>query len=77
MSAEPHSAPAYDWVKSSYSGGNTTECVEAAFTSTGVLVRDSKQPENTHLIVSARAWTQFLAGARGVSAEACSDSMAC
>ncbi|MGW2233716.1 DUF397 domain-containing protein [Streptomyces sp. NPDC001759] len=49
------------WLKSSYSGGNTTECVEAAFTPSGVLVRDSKRPGHQHLKVSETAWTRFVA----------------
>lgn len=49
------------WFKSSYSGGNTTECVEASFTQFGVLVRDSKQLALAHIAVSARAWSCFLA----------------
>ncbi|MFB6958550.1 DUF397 domain-containing protein [Streptomyces sp. NPDC056309] len=48
------------WFKSSYSGGNTTECVEAAFVPSAVLVRDSKRPEHPHLTVSADAWTSFV-----------------
>ncbi|TLS44804.1 DUF397 domain-containing protein [Streptomyces montanus] len=50
------------WFKSSYSGGNTTECVEAAFIPSGVLVRDSKRPGHHHLTVSAASWADFLAG---------------
>ncbi|MGW3122052.1 DUF397 domain-containing protein [Streptomyces sp. NPDC001107] len=56
---QPVSEPA--WFKSSYSGANTTECVEAAFVSSGVLVRDSKRPSHQHLTVSAKAWDSFLA----------------
>lgn len=52
------------WFKSSYSGGNTTECVEAAFVPRGVLVRDSKQPGRSLLTVSGEAWTSFLAALR-------------
>lgn len=52
------------WFKSSYSGGNATECVEAAFVPAGILVRDSKAPTGSHLAVSARAWTCFLTRAR-------------
>ncbi|MFE3857990.1 DUF397 domain-containing protein [Streptomyces griseorubiginosus] len=48
------------WFKSSYSGGNTTECVEAARVAAGVLIRDSKNPERPHLAVSAFAWVRFL-----------------
>ncbi|WP_251093563.1 DUF397 domain-containing protein [Streptomyces sp. Caat 7-52] len=49
-----------DWFKSSYSGGNATECVEAAFIPRGVLIRDSKHPRSPHLRVSAAAWAQFI-----------------
>lgn len=52
------------WLKSSYSGGSGTECVEAAFVPSGVLVRDSKRPEHPHLTVSAEAWAGFVAGTR-------------
>ncbi|UXY27805.1 DUF397 domain-containing protein [Streptomyces sp. HUAS TT20] len=60
-SPQPESEPR--WFKSSYSGGNTTECIEAAFVPFGVFVRDSKQPELGHLMVSPGAWSDFLAGA--------------
>ncbi|MFD4971491.1 DUF397 domain-containing protein [Streptomyces sp. NPDC058424] len=49
------------WFKSSYSGGNTTECVEAAVIPSGVLVRDSKRSEYCCLNLSAKAWACFLA----------------
>ncbi|MEY9991627.1 hypothetical protein ABIE67_003659 [Streptomyces sp. V4I8] len=49
------------WFKSSYSGGNTTECVETAVTRSGVLVRDSKLPKRAHIMLSAGAWSSFLA----------------
>ncbi|MFG2554964.1 DUF397 domain-containing protein [Streptomyces sp. NPDC048581] len=58
---QPISEPA--WFKSSHSGGNATECVEAAFIPSGVLVRDSKRPDFARLAVSAEAWATFLAGA--------------
>ncbi|MEV3858555.1 DUF397 domain-containing protein [Streptomyces sp. NPDC050095] len=48
------------WFKSSYSGANTTECVEAAFLPSAVVIRDSKQPDGPHLNVSPHAWTEFL-----------------
>ncbi|MET8246179.1 DUF397 domain-containing protein [Streptomyces sp. NPDC005202] len=35
--------------------------MEAAFIPAGVLIRDSKRPEHPHLVVSATAWTSFLA----------------
>ncbi|MGW6890445.1 DUF397 domain-containing protein [Streptomyces chartreusis] len=52
------------WFKSSYSGGNATECVQAAFTSSVVLIRDSKRPDSAHLTVSAGAWAAFVTGTR-------------
>lgn len=64
MSAGTQSVPVTNWFKSSYSGGNTTECVETAFVSNGVLIRDSKRPEFSHLVVSATAWATFLDGTR-------------
>ncbi|MFF8971525.1 DUF397 domain-containing protein [Streptomyces sp. NPDC014995] len=45
MSVGPQLASEPVWFKSSYSGGNATEYVEAAFVPKGVLVRDSKVPE--------------------------------
>jgi hypothetical protein len=62
MSGVPQPAPNLDWFKSSHSGGNTTECVEAAFLSSDVLIRDSKQPGNPHIVVSTTAWASFVAG---------------
>ena len=58
---QPVSKPV--WFKSSYSGANATECVEAAIVASGVLVRDSKRPGHQHLTVSAKAWASFLAAA--------------
>ncbi|MEU5772394.1 DUF397 domain-containing protein [Streptomyces venezuelae] len=49
------------WFKSSYSGGNTTECVEAAFIPGGVLIRDSKRADGPRLQVSSAAWARFVA----------------
>ena len=56
---EPSISPA--WFKSSYSGGNTTECVETAFVVDHVLVRDSKAPDSLQIRVSKRAWRGFVA----------------
>ncbi|MFD4523162.1 DUF397 domain-containing protein [Streptomyces sp. NPDC058470] len=61
MPADSLSAVDHAWFKSSYSGGNTTECVETAFAPSSVLVRDSKRPESPHLAVSAAAWVRFVA----------------
>ncbi|MEU8932675.1 DUF397 domain-containing protein [Streptomyces sp. NPDC048409] len=48
------------WFKSSYSGGNATECLEAAFVRAGVLIRDSKQPAGPRLSISAETWCRFV-----------------
>ncbi|WP_078916375.1 DUF397 domain-containing protein [Streptomyces viridochromogenes] len=64
VGSQPVSEPV--WFKSSYSGGNTTECVEAALIPFGVLVRDSKRTESPHLVISAEAWRSFLMATRRV-----------
>jgi hypothetical protein len=61
MPVAPQSVSQPAWFKSSYSGGNATECVEAAFVPAGVLLRDSKRPEGPHVAVSAKVWCKFLA----------------
>ncbi|MFD5267672.1 DUF397 domain-containing protein [Streptomyces sp. NPDC058335] len=58
LSRQPDFDPA--WFKSSYSGGNATECVETAFLPAGVLVRDSKSPGGPHVAVSTEAWRRFV-----------------
>ncbi|MBD9728729.1 DUF397 domain-containing protein [Streptomyces caniscabiei] len=60
MFANAQGSPEPTWFKSSYSGANTTECVEAAFLLPQVLIRDSKRPTAACLLVSAEAWTSFL-----------------
>lgn len=56
MSVAPPAVSEPVWFKSSYSGGNTTECVETALIPSGVLVRDSKQANGPVVAVRARAW---------------------
>ncbi|PZT72796.1 MULTISPECIES: DUF397 domain-containing protein [unclassified Streptomyces] len=53
--------PAYEFVKSSYSGGNSgQECVEVARNVPGVVaVRDSKQTAGGVLVVASAAWHAF------------------
>ncbi|MFH9401405.1 DUF397 domain-containing protein [Streptomyces sp. NPDC017638] len=48
------------WFKSSYSGGNTTECVEGAYVSNGISIRDSKCTEGPVITVRTSAWLTFL-----------------
>ncbi|MFF9983839.1 DUF397 domain-containing protein [Streptomyces erythrochromogenes] len=51
-----------DWFKSSYSdSSDINDCVEVAATPGGVLVRDSKDIERTHLAFGRPAWAGFLA----------------
>ncbi|MEU9782488.1 DUF397 domain-containing protein [Streptomyces phaeochromogenes] len=67
MPADFQSADDLPWFKSSYSGGNTTECLEAALTPSHVLIRDSKGSGFPHLSVSAGAWKGFLVEVRGAT----------
>ncbi|WP_351232863.1 DUF397 domain-containing protein [Streptomyces sp. NPDC002133] len=47
------------WFKSSYSGANETECVEAARVPEGTAIRDSKDPLGPRLAFTTRAWRDF------------------
>lgn len=53
------------WHKSSYSGGNGTDCVEVANHGNAVLVRDTKNREGAHLAVDAAEWRRFVAEVKG------------
>ncbi|MET9363171.1 DUF397 domain-containing protein [Streptomyces sp. NPDC006632] len=48
------------WVKSSYSGGSGTECVEAARFSTRTAVRDSKRPDGPRISFGSSTWADFV-----------------
>ncbi|MFH8450381.1 DUF397 domain-containing protein [Streptomyces fungicidicus] len=48
------------WFKSSYSGANTTECVECALVTHGVLIRDSKDSDGSVISVKTGAWRPFV-----------------
>lgn len=52
--------PQATWRKSSRSQGTTDNCVEVAFVSGLVAVRDSKDPGGGTLAFSASNWTAFL-----------------
>ncbi|QHY95698.1 hypothetical protein SSPS47_11270 [Streptomyces sp. S4.7] len=54
------SAEAVVWFKSSYSGGNATECVEAAHLAHAFAVRDSKCPAGPCLAFSTGSWGGFI-----------------
>jgi len=51
------------WVTSSASSGDGN-CVEAAVTPTGVLVRDSKNRTGPTLDFGAQEWLAFVTGAK-------------
>ena len=52
------------WRKSSYSGGNSAECVEVCDDFPGVVpVRDSKNVTGGVLVFQAAAWTCFIGAA--------------
>lgn len=66
MSDRARSPHAHAWFKSSYSGGNTTECVEVAVAgSATVLIRDSKHPVGEPIAVPPEAWADFIASLHG------------
>lgn len=48
------------WAKSSYSGPNNNSCVEARITGCGINIRDSKDPDGTHLSFNFAVWQGFL-----------------
>jgi hypothetical protein len=48
------------WHKSSYSGAEGGQCVEAAITDLAVHIRDSKDPSGPWLKVDPAAWSSFL-----------------
>jgi uncharacterized protein DUF397 len=48
------------WRKSSYSGGNSGQCVEVAFTGEAVGIRDSKDPHGPRLVVAASVFHSLV-----------------
>lgn len=54
------SSDAQHWFKSSHSGGNTTECVEAAYLGESTAIRDSKATEEGSLLFRPGAWGSFV-----------------
>ncbi|MBT2899053.1 DUF397 domain-containing protein [Streptomyces sp. McG3] len=49
------------WFTSSHSGGNTTECVEAARLGEATAIRDSKAVEEGFLLFRPTSWDSFVA----------------
>lgn len=70
MTVPPHrrseaaTSAAEHWRKSSRSTAMDA-CVEVHWTETGVLVRDSKDPDGPRLLVRSRAWAGFITGIPG------------
>ncbi|MFJ4980509.1 DUF397 domain-containing protein [Streptomyces coeruleorubidus] len=61
MPASPLTASEPRWFKSSYSGGNTTECLECAYVDHGALIRDSKCHRRGPIVsVGSEAWGRFV-----------------
>ncbi|PTM99117.1 DUF397 domain-containing protein [Streptomyces sp. VMFN-G11Ma] len=58
MSAE--SSRQLVWHKSSYSGNEGGECVEAAFAADSVHIRDSKDVDRPSLSVHPDGWAAFV-----------------
>lgn len=48
------------WVKSSHSSNEGPNCVEVAYSSNTVHVRDSTNPHGPRLTFTPTAWTAFL-----------------
>ncbi|MGW0493284.1 DUF397 domain-containing protein [Streptomyces olivaceus] len=58
---------AYDWRKSSYSGGGEgNDCVEVALDHPHIAVRDSKTPARAVLTFPAPAFAAFLRALQAV-----------
>lgn len=56
---------AVTWRKSSFSGGNGGQCVEAGSLPGAVLVRDTRDREGGTLAFSAGAWAAFTVNIKG------------
>jgi len=52
------------WRKSSYSQPNNNNCVEVAYSTTAVGVRDSKNPDHGRLTITPDQWTRVVAWVR-------------
>ncbi|WP_406172912.1 DUF397 domain-containing protein [Streptomyces sp. NBC_00996] len=71
-SSEPVSIPDASvvpmWRKSSYSGGDSGECLEVNDSRPAhVPVRDSKNPHGPAVVFTAGAWTAFVTAVRTAS----------
>lgn len=60
MQSRTEAIPATAWIKSTYSGANTSECVEVAPLAAHTAVRDSKSPDGPALTLPRPAWAHFI-----------------
>ncbi|GAO08709.1 protein of unknown function [Streptomyces sp. 2112.2] len=56
----PELAPESAWYKSSYSSGDTGNCIEIVNLSSQIGIRDSKDTSGPALVVSTAAWSSFV-----------------
>lgn len=59
----PDTSHALNFRKSSYSGGQTQDCVEVADAPGMSAVRDTKHPEKGHLAFPSGEWAALLSSA--------------
>ncbi len=52
------------WRKSTRSGPNCDNCVEIAFVTPAIAIRDSKDPDGPALILAPGGWSAFLTGTK-------------
>ncbi|MEU9222903.1 DUF397 domain-containing protein [Streptomyces massasporeus] len=64
MPAAPQTNSQLRWFKSSYSGGNATECLECSYGANGALIRDSKISTGPIVSVGSDAWRCFIGAIR-------------
>ncbi|MEV5105717.1 DUF397 domain-containing protein [Streptomyces massasporeus] len=64
MPAAPQINSEPRWFKSSYSGGNATECLECSYGTNGALIRDSKTSTGPIVLVGSDAWQCFIGAIR-------------
>lgn len=62
----PDASTLSGWRKSSYSGSDQGSCVEVLDSySSGVPVRDSKNPQGPALVIQRSAWSSFVSAIHG------------
>lgn len=54
------------WRTSSYSG-SSNNCIQAATSSPGIALRDSKNPHGPVLTITSRAWRDFIQAIKDVT----------